>query len=177
MAGLAASSGRRLVGRMGAWDMPPEFTASVDSGRRGLAGLEGSGGLESPLEPFLTGEKADMADPGREGSFLAASVAFFCAITVSLREGLLGPTVLLDSPDAGRVVGAAPFGGAFGLFGSFCRSFCAVASRFSIILSDVSYPKHENRVAGFCRRTLRLWRAISWQTPNMWLASSPSLPG
>lgn len=124
VAGLAASSGRRFVGRMGATDIPPDFTASVDSGRwRSLIGLEGSEAPEAPLEPFLTGEKADMADPGRAGRFLVARFALFCAITVSLREGFPGPIVLFESPIPGRVVGAAAFLGEFGLFGSFWRSF------------------------------------------------------
>ena len=128
MAGLAASSGRRFVGLMGATDMPPEFTARVGSGRwRSLTGFEGSGAPEVPLEPFLTGEKADMAEPGRAGRFLVARAAFFCAITVSLREGLPAPMVLFESAGPGRVAGAvgALLGGEFGLLGSFCRSFCA----------------------------------------------------
>ena len=136
MAGLAASSGRRFVGRIGATDMPPEFTARVDSGRwRGLMGFTGSEAPELPLALFLTGEKADMADPGRAGRFLVARLAaFFCAITVSLREGLPDPMVLFESPIPGRLGGTAPFLGELGLFGSFCRSFCAVESRLSITL-------------------------------------------
>ena len=73
-----------------------------------------------------------MADSGRAGRFLVAWAAFFCANIVSLNEGL-PPMVLFDSPKPGRAAGSAFFG-EFGLFGSFCSSFCAVASSPFMIL-------------------------------------------
>jgi len=137
VAGLAASSARLLVGRVGAADMPPEFTASVDSGRRRCwAGLELAGVGAAELAPVRTGEKLDMAEPGRAGTFLVAPSAFRPAITVSLSEDLEDPIVLFDRPRPGRaVVVVVAFLGELGLFGSFWSNFCAVLSRPSMILS------------------------------------------
>lgn len=63
-----------------------------------------------------------MADPGRAGRFFAASEAFFCAIMVSRRLGLLALIVLLDIPRPTRGAGSVFFG-ELGLLGSLLRSF------------------------------------------------------
>jgi len=89
------------------------------------------------LETVRTGEKWAMADPGRAGKFFDAIASFFLANIVSRREGFPEPMVLFDSPRPG--LGAAcGFLGEFGLFGSFCSSFCAVASKPFKILGIVS---------------------------------------
>lgn len=86
-------------------------------------------------ETLRMGEILAIAEPGRAGSFLASNVAFFWAIICSRILGLLLVMVLLERPKPGRVeAGASPFFGELGLFGSLRRSFCAVASRSSLIL-------------------------------------------
>jgi len=72
-----------------------------------------------------TGERLAIADPGRGGRFRdAAIVAFFCAIIVSRKLGLLLPIVLLDRPRPGfaRTLSTSLLG-ALGLLGSLSRSF------------------------------------------------------
>ena len=89
------------------------------------------------FDTVRTGEKWAMADPGRAGRFLDAA-AFFWAIT-SRKLGLADDDdmVLLDKPSPGRTVPSA-FLGEFGLFESFCNSFCAVASSPFMIASALA---------------------------------------
>jgi hypothetical protein len=74
-----------------------------------------------------------MAEPGLAGMFFEES-AFFCANIASRKDGL-ELIVLFERPRPGRGATSA-FLGELGLFGSFCNSFCAVESRFSIILHN-----------------------------------------
>jgi hypothetical protein len=84
------------------------------------------------LEVVRTGEICAIAEPGRAGRlFFVVNAAFFCAIRVSRRLGLLD-IVLLDIPRPGR--GGSAFLGEFGLFGSLVNSFCAVGSKSAMIL-------------------------------------------
>ena len=86
------------------------------------------------MDPGRCGDIVAIAEPGRTGKFFTAR-AFFCANIVSLSDGFDAvDIVLFEKPMPGRATGSAPFLGELGLFGSFCRSFCAVESRFSIIL-------------------------------------------
>lgn len=124
-----------MIPRIGATERPPEPPPIVDSGRVRTGGAGAVVAVETAEEPdtFRDGEKDDMAEPGLGGRVLAASVAFFCAIIASRREGFELPKVLFDSPRPG-LAGASAFFGELGLLGSFCKSLWAVASRPFIIL-------------------------------------------
>jgi hypothetical protein len=130
-------SGRLFAGRIGRTDMPPD--TAVDSGRvrevpAAAVDVVAVEALDVP-DTLLAGEMCAMAEPGRAGRFFVA-MARFCASMASLRLGLDEVMVLLDSPKPGRATGAAStFLAALGLFWSFCSSFCAVPSRFSMMLS------------------------------------------
>jgi hypothetical protein len=89
---------------------------------------------EDEFDTFRTGEKDDIADPGRAGKFLLAMAAFFWANIVSRREGFGGPVVLLEKPRPGRAVVVSGFLGELGLSGAFSSNLCCVASRFAMIL-------------------------------------------
>lgn len=69
-------------------------------------------------ETVRTGEKLDIAEPGRAGKFLLAIRAFFWAIIASLTEGFGGP-VLFENPSPGLAATGAAFLGEFGLSGAF----------------------------------------------------------
>ncbi len=122
---------------MGATESPPWDTVLEGSGRDLGAGFsdkfdvfEGSDAVET----VLIGENDDIADPGRAGIFLAASVAFFCANMVSRSEGLGGPVVLLENPKPGRETEESAFLGELGLAGSISNSLCWVVSNVDIML-------------------------------------------
>ena len=140
MAGLAVSSGRgagrNFVGLIGATERPPWATV-VDSGR-GRTGptsvvVDDADALDD-VETVRIGEKLDMAEPGRAGTFLLANTAFFCAIIVSLKEGFGGPVVLLENPKPGRAAAVSAFLGELGLSGAFSSNLAWVASNVAIIL-------------------------------------------
>ena len=124
VAGLAATSGLRLAGRIGAVEIPPWDDAAV-SGRVRVADFVA---LEVVVlfdaeECARTGSTAAIAEPGLEGGFLVAR-AFFWAIIVSLSEGFELVIVLFDRPKPGRAGAAASgFLGELGFAGSFCSSF------------------------------------------------------
>ena len=110
VAGRAATStaGRLLMGRMGATDMLPALTEMEDSGRVLVTPgrVDVADWLEE-LDAVRTGEMCAMAEPGRAGRlFFACSVAFFWAIIVSRRLGLLD-MVLFESPIPGRGAASA----------------------------------------------------------------------
>jgi hypothetical protein len=140
VAGRAVSSGRgaerNFVGRIGATERPPCATV-VDSDRLALTGTpsDGCDPLDTfdELEAVLMGENDDIAEPGRAGRFLVATIAFFCANIASLNEGLGGPVVLFENPNPGRAL-ASGFLGELGLSGAFSSNLCWVASRPAIIL-------------------------------------------
>jgi hypothetical protein len=121
---------------MGATDIPLALTEMVGSALVRVAvgrvdELEGWDEVDEDVDVVLTGEKWDMADPGRAGRFFVAIVAFFWAIMVSLRLGLLGPMVLFDSPRPGRA--DSTFWVGLGLLGSLFSSFWAVPSRSAMM--------------------------------------------
>lgn len=110
-----------------------------------------------------------MADPGLTGRFFVA-MAFFCAIMVSLSDGL-APIVLRERPRPGRAAGSA-FLVVLGLFGSLSSAFCVVGSRVSIILEFTSVfdsswinPKEQHT-------PLPLW-AKYHRTSRTWPSSFP----
>jgi hypothetical protein len=134
VAGLCCISGLRFTGRTGATDNPPVPTEMVDSGRCRTAGAAEAEETADEFETLRLGEKCDIAEPGRVGKVrVAAKASFFFASIVSRSDGLPGPRVLFDKPIPGRTA-VSVFFGELGLLGSFCNSFCAVASRLSIIL-------------------------------------------
>ena len=123
--------------------MPPALTA-IDSGLALVGGLAaGAVECEDAFDAVRTGEICAIAEPGRGGKFLLATLlaallpalALFCASIASRRLDLL-PVVLFDKLLAGRAVSV--FLGEFGLLGSLTKSFCAVASKSVIILRPVS---------------------------------------
>ena len=135
VAGRAAISGLLRAGRIGATDIPLDLTEMVPASGRTLLPV----GFAAPLgfssagsDTLRTGETLAMAEPGLAGSFLASSVAFFCAIICSRKLDLLRLMVLLDRPRPGRA--ASSFLGELGLLGSLFRSFWAVESRSSLML-------------------------------------------
>lgn len=136
--GRGGMSGRFLApGLTGAPDKPPAFgRVAVDGAVEAFDVPDtvrvGRGGDISMADPGLVGRDGSMADPG-----LVAIAAFLAAIIVSLMEGLLVPIVLRENPIPGRTGASVRFG-AFGLAGSFWRSFCAVESKLSMILGFVS---------------------------------------
>lgn len=133
VAGRGAISGLLLAGRIGATDMPPwDFAALSGRVRVVEAAACEDDIFDDVLDTFRAGVTVAMAEPGREGRFLVDK-AFFCANMVSLNEGFELVVVLFERPSGARAAGSAFFG-EFGLLGSFCKSFCAVASRPSIIL-------------------------------------------
>ena len=124
MAGLAATSGLRLAGRMGAVEIPPWDDAAV-SGRVRVADFVAVEVvvLLDAAEFARTGSTAAIADPGLEGTFLEAR-DFFWAIIVSLSEGFELVIVLFDRPRPGREGAAVScFLGELGFAGSFCNNF------------------------------------------------------
>jgi hypothetical protein len=96
----------------------------VDSGRGPLTGASEAVEVLEEDETVRTGEKLDIAEPGRAGRFLLAIAAFFWASIVSLREGFGGPLVLFEKPIPDRGATGSAFLGELGLSGEFCRSFC-----------------------------------------------------
>lgn len=136
MAGLAISGldtsglGRIFVGRVGAAERPPWDPALV-SGRNLVGAASDAVEVE---ETVRMGANADMAEPGRAGSFLLAMAAFFCAAIVSLSEGFGGPDTLLEKLEPGRLPAPSTFLGEFGLSGQFSSNLCCVGSRVAIIL-------------------------------------------
>jgi hypothetical protein len=128
---------------MGATDKPPALPAVARSGRFRTGGpvvvvvvvvAVDEADRVDELETVRAGEKCAIADPGRAGRFFAANAAFLWATTASRRLGFPGPSVLLDIPRPGRAAVTSGLFGEFGLFGSFCNSFWAVASRLIMIL-------------------------------------------
>jgi hypothetical protein len=110
------------VGRTGATESPPWATV-LDSGRD----LTGASDIDEEVEDvdaFRTGEKDDIAEPGRAGRLLFAMAAFFWANIVSLREGFGGPVVLFEKPMPGRAFIASGFLGELGLSGAFSSNLC-----------------------------------------------------
>lgn len=153
------------MGRIGATERPPWATV-VDSGR-GLTGpisedVDDSDAFED-VETVRTGEKEDIAEPGRAGTFLLAIAAFFWAIIVSLNEGFGGPVVLLENPKPGRAVTVSAFLGEFGLSGAFSKSLACVASKVAMILKLflAAFPRQNTQ-----RLTHLLWLARSAQKPS-----------
>lgn len=113
------------------------------------------------VETVRTGEKLDIADPGRACRFLLAIAAlfFWASIIVSFREGFGGPVVLFEKPKPGRAATGSAFLGEWGLSGAFRKSFCWVASRVSIILEILSgfatlFKNRENLRFCLCRPNL-----------------------
>ena len=141
VAGLGASSGlsgRFRTGLTGAPESPRDVGASGlvrVAATVAVVAVEAADTVEE-FETVRAGEKCAIAEPGRAGRLFLVARALFCAIIASRRLGLEAPIVLLDSPRPGR--GAPPavrLGEDEGLFGSFRRSFWAVASRLSMIIS------------------------------------------
>lgn len=117
---------------MGATERPPRDAVGSRCGRVGAVSEEAD--LPDAVGTVLVGENVDIAEPGRVGRFLFAICAFFCAIIVSLNEGLGGPAVLLEKPRPGLALIAAVFFGALGLSAEFSSNLFWVGSRSSEIL-------------------------------------------
>ena len=138
VAGLAAISGRLRVGRTGAPDTPewarPRTVEVVEA-------VVAADAVEV-VEATLTGEKCDIADPGLCGRLFlfVAKLALFCAIIVSLNDGLEdAPSVLLETPNPGRAPPPGSLlGGELGLLESLRSNFWAVASSLFMIASALA---------------------------------------
>lgn len=124
------------------------------------------------------GDIVAIAEPGRTGRFFTAR-AFFCANIASLSEGFDEVVIVLfEKPIPGRAAtGSAALLDALGLLGSFCRSFCAVESKFSIILQTKLARCLDSQNGGQGQLTLLLSQAKQSQTASMSYASAHERPG